>query len=159
MTVTWHAWFLGSDFESCYVKGGGYIHKEFEKYNDVDNGWCMVNFKNGKCAFLYCSRTAQQCDVESEIVGTEGTLRIGTNPNKTRVQIYKDFSVIDESLTTFLERWEEAFLLEMKNFVNCIQEGRHPELTVHDGTMASVSIDMLQDAYESGHVVSIKILI
>ncbi|MCH3964800.1 MAG: Gfo/Idh/MocA family oxidoreductase [Clostridium sp.] len=146
-------WYLGGDFESVYVRGGGYVYKEFEKYRDVDNGWSMVNFKNGRCAFIYCGRTAPQCDVESEIVGTEGTIRIGTNPNRTRMQIYKNFSVIDESLTTFFERWEQAFLLEMQNFANCIQQGTFPEITAHDGTMASISIDMLQESYESNKII------
>ncbi len=146
-------WFLGGEFKSSYALGGSYVNKEFDKFGDVDNGWALVEFDNGKCAFFYCGRTAQQCDVETEIVGTEGTLRIGLNPSRTRLQIYKNFSVIDESLRGFLERWEEAFTLEMVNFVRCIKEGKRPEITMHDGTMASVGMDMLEDSYHKKQVV------
>ena len=149
-------WFMGSDFKSAYSLGGAYVYPEFDQYKDVDNGWALVEFENGKVAFFYCGRTAPQCDVESEIVGTEGTLRIGTNPNRTRLRIYKNYSVIDESLTGFLERWEEAFMLEMVNLVRCIREGGKPEITMHDGTMASVGIDMLDDSYQCGSVVFAK---
>ena len=50
------------------------------------------------------------------------------------MQIYCDKGVVRECTYNFLERWGEAFVLEIQEFVNCIIEKRQPEVTVYDGT-------------------------
>ena len=47
----------------------------------------------------------------------------------------------------FLERWEDAFYLEMVNFIDCVLTGRKPEITVYDGTKSLEMAIMLQKAY------------
>ena len=37
----------------------------------------------------------------------------------------------------FTKRFEEAFLLQIQDFIDCIIEGRKPELTLRDATEAT----------------------
>ena len=40
-------------------------------------------------------------------------------------------------MSGFPERFDEAYRLEMQEFIDCVREGRKPEVTVYDGTRAT----------------------
>ncbi len=84
---------------------------------------------------------------EAAIIGTKGALRINAVPRRNRLQIYKDGYIAEEGIVDFLERWEDAFYLEMVNFIDCVLTGRKPEITVYDGTRSLEMAIMLQKAY------------
>ena len=89
-------------------------------------------------ASLHASRTAAHGhDTYTEIVGTEGTLRIGRPPSANRVEISDRYGVRTECVQTFYERFEEGFLLQAQDFVDCLSSGRIPELTLRDATEAT----------------------
>ncbi|MDF2524089.1 MAG: oxidoreductase, Gfo/Idh/MocA family [Clostridiales bacterium] len=131
-------WYLESEAESVYAIGGCYSYPEFGRYHDADNGAAMVKFKNNSMALFYAGRTCHHgYHIETEIIGTEGSLRIGTTPVKNLVTIFNDSGAVNECVSGFLERFETAYLNELKEFVNCIIENRRPEVTVYDGVKAT----------------------
>ncbi|MDX9801297.1 MAG: Gfo/Idh/MocA family oxidoreductase, partial [Spirochaetia bacterium] len=72
-------WFIGEEPETVYAIGGCYAYPEFAKSNDGDNVSCLMKFKNDSMAFLFAGRTAPHgYNVETEIIGTKGTLRIAS---------------------------------------------------------------------------------
>jgi myo-inositol 2-dehydrogenase/D-chiro-inositol 1-dehydrogenase len=128
-------WFTGSEPETAYAIGGCYAHPEFAQYGDGDNVSCLLKFKSGCMAFLFAGRTAPHgYNVETEIIGTKGILRIASVPQKNLVEILDAHGVRKECSENFLERFDSAYLREMQEFVDCILEGRKPEVSVHDGT-------------------------
>lgn len=128
-------WFLESDVTKITAAGGCYIHDVLADYGDVDCACALMEFENGTMAIFNSSRIAPHgSHIETEIVGTEGILRISVVPEKNRILIYDQEGVIQECTKDFLERWKEAFINEMQEFVNCIYEKRRPEVTVYDGT-------------------------
>jgi len=131
-------WFLKSEARSVYAVGGCYAYKEFEKYDDADNAAALVQFKNGAVGLFYVGRTcAHGYHIETEIVGTKGSLRVGTVPYKNLVTIFDETGAVNECVGGFLERFEQAYLSELQEFVNCIIEGRKPEVTVYDGVKST----------------------
>ena len=46
-----------------------------------------------------------------------------------------------------MNRWGDAFYNELENFVDCIENGRSPETTAHDGTMSLKFCQKLHQAY------------
>ena len=46
-----------------------------------------------------------------------------------------------------------AYAEEMKEFIKCVQEGRKPDIDVHDGTAATVVSAAAQKALETGEIV------
>lgn len=132
-------WFLKSEVKSIYAIGGCYAHPEFGQYNDGDNVSTLMQFENGAMAFLFAGRTAPHgYNVETEIIGTKGTLRIGSVPQKNLVEILDEHGVRKECSQNFIERFEEAYINELQEFVNCIIENRKPDVTVYDGTKATI---------------------
>ncbi len=140
-------WFLESEPECVYATGGAYVREEFADYDDYDHGLALVTMENGTCATIHVGKAATCSHVEAEIIGTKGALRINAVPRRNRLQIYKDGYISEEGIVDFLERWEDAFYLEMVNFIDCVLTGRKPEITVYDGTKSLEMAIMLQKAY------------
>ena len=149
-------WFVGSEPQDVYAIGGCYAHPEFAKYNDGDNVSCLMKFKNGAMGFLFSGRTAPHgYNVETEIIGTKGTLRIGSVPQKNLVEILDPTGVRKECSENFLERFGASYVNEMKEFVNCILEGRKPNVSVYDGTRVLEIADACKRSFETGGLITL----
>lgn len=146
-------WFLQSEPETVYAIGGCYAHPEFGEYNDGDNVSCLMKFQNDCMVFLFAGRTAPHgYNVETEIIGTKGTLRIASVPQKNLVEILDSHGVRKECSQNFLERFDTAYVAEVQEFVDCILQNRKPEVTVHDGMRVSEIAYTCKAAFESGEL-------
>lgn len=146
-------WFLGSEPKSVYAIGGCYAHEEFAQYHDGDNVACLMQFEHDEMVFLFAGRTAPHgYNVETEIIGTEGILRIASVPQKNLVEILDNSGVRRECSENFLERFASSYVNEMQEFVYCIIEDRKPEVTVYDGTRVSEIAYRCKEAFESGEL-------
>jgi len=131
-------WMLGGEAETVYATGGCYAHPEFAAYGDGDNLAALARFDNGAMAFFLAGRTAAHgYAVETEIIGTKASLRIANVPQKDQVELLDERGVIRECSQSFLERFESAYVAEVQEFIDCIREKRAPQVSVHDGTMAT----------------------
>ncbi len=131
-------WMLGAEAKSVFAAGGCYAHQEFAQYGDGDNLAAFLRFDNDAMAFLLAGRTAAHgYVVETEIIGTKATLRVASVPQKDMVELLDDRGAVRECSQNFLERFGAAYLAETQEFVDCIREQRKPEVTVHDGVMAT----------------------
>jgi myo-inositol 2-dehydrogenase/D-chiro-inositol 1-dehydrogenase len=147
-------WFTGSEPETVYAIGGCYAHAEFAQYKDGDNVSCLMKFKNGCMVFLFAGRTAPHgYNVETEIIGTKGILRIANVPQKNLVEVLDGYGVRKECSENFLERFDTAYVNEVQEFVDCINEGRKPDVTVYDGTRVSEIAYTCKSAFEHGDLV------
>ncbi|WP_094607060.1 scyllo-inositol 2-dehydrogenase (NAD(+)) [Sporomusa silvacetica DSM 10669] len=127
-------WYLNSEANKVSAIGGCYAYQEFARYGDIDNGAALIQFKNNTMGIFYASRTCNHgYHIETEIVGTKGSVRIGTVPYKNLVTITNEQGVTNECVCDFLERFEVAYLNEIQNFVDCIIHNKKPDITVEDG--------------------------
>ena len=146
-------WFTGSEPESVCAIGGCYAHLEFGKYQDGDNVSCLLKFKNGCMVFLFAGRTAPHgYNVETEIIGTKGILRIANVPQKNLVEVLDSHGVRKECSQNFLERFDAAYVNELREFVNCIISGKKPSVSVYDGTRVSEIAYACKAAFEKGEL-------
>jgi myo-inositol 2-dehydrogenase/D-chiro-inositol 1-dehydrogenase len=146
-------WFTGSEPETVYAIGGCYAHPEFGQYNDGDNVSCLLKFKNGCMVFLFAGRTAPHgYNVETEIIGTKGILRIASVPQKNLVEVLDAHGVRKECSQNFLERFDAAYVNEVQEFVNCIISGKKPSVSVYDGTRVSEIAYTCKAAFEKGEL-------
>ena len=81
-------WFTGSDIKNVWGLGGVFEFDLYRELNDADNAAAMVQCDNGAMGFLFTNRThAAGCNVETEIIGTRGTLRIAPVGARDLLQI------------------------------------------------------------------------
>ena len=132
-------WLLGvGKATRVYATGTIALHEGLRACNDVDNAVAIIEFEGGSVATLYASRTfAHGHESMSEIVGTAGRLTVGANPRLNRVEISDAHGVRNECTPTFYERFEDAFLRELTEFVDIVREDRPPPLTLGDATEAT----------------------
>lgn len=150
-------WFLGEDPVEVYAAGATFKHPEFKAAGDDETGVAMYKCKSGAIGFVHVGRTAPYgYHVETEVVGTEGTLRISPVPEKNLCMIYDKNGAVKECVSGFPERFAQAYQLEMQEFINCIVEGRKPEVLVSDGTKSTQIAFATTQSYKEGKPVKIE---
>jgi myo-inositol 2-dehydrogenase / D-chiro-inositol 1-dehydrogenase len=134
--------FFGDDSKpkSVWAAGITAIHKELAEFHDADNAVGVVEFWNGKIAYYYHSRTtAHGYDNATEIFGTNGKLSINIIPRNNRIEISDALGVRSEVTPSWVDRYEDAFVTELKHFTDAILD--NTELPINLTTaMASLRI-------------------
>jgi myo-inositol 2-dehydrogenase/D-chiro-inositol 1-dehydrogenase len=132
-------WLLGAGrARRVYATGTIAVHEGLAASDDFDNAVAIVEFEGGSVATIQASRTfAHGHESMTEVTGTGGRLSIGANPRLTRVEIADAHGVRNECTPTFYERFEEAFLRELTEFVEVVRTDRAPPLTLADATEAT----------------------
>ncbi|MCI8481463.1 MAG: inositol 2-dehydrogenase [Oscillibacter sp.] len=149
-------WFLGSEATEVYAMGATFKHPEFQAAGDDETGVAVYKFENGAMGMIHVGRTAPHgYHVETEIVGTEGSIRISAVPEKNQARIYGPGGVLTECVGSFPERFEEAYLVEMAEFVDCVCQGRKPGVSVYDGTKSTAVGYATTEAWRTGKPVKI----
>lgn len=132
-------WMLGDPKPlRVFASGTVGIHEGLRACGDVDNGIALAEFEGGALAGFYASRTmAHRHDTSTEILGTAGRITVGLNPRRDRVEISDASGVRNECVADFYERFEEAFVREVDEFVEAVGQGRPSPLVLRDATEAT----------------------
>jgi len=150
-------WFIGSEITSVSALGTVVKHKRFAEQGDVETAIAQFTFANGSLGQLHIGRASVAgYDVETEIIGTEGNLRVSAIPAKNRTTILNSTGAVDEWVKNFPERFEQAYIDEMIEFIECINTGKKPGVNVYDGTNASIVAFAGTEALKSGEIVKIE---
>ena len=150
-------WFTGSNIKKVWGIGGVFEFDLYRELNDADNAAATVQCENGAMGFMFTNRThGAGCNVETEIIGTHGTLRIANIGRKNMLQIVDGSGTREEYYPDFLSRWHQAYVNEIKEFVACINEGRKPGVTVYDGTKVSQAAYRCKESFETGKLLEVE---
>ena len=150
-------WFLEDEPETVYTIGGAYMHEEFGKMKDADNACAVMKFKRGGIATFYSGRDALHgYHIETEITGPKGRIRIGGVPQKNLAMMFNEHGAVQECVSYFPERFDEAYLLEMQEFIDCVQNRSKPGVGVIDGVENTRIAYAMRDAYWTGDVTNIS---
>lgn len=149
-------WFTGSEVQKVWAIGGVFEFDLYRTLNDADNAAATVQCANGAMGFMFTNRThGAGCNVETEIIGTHGTLRIANVGRKNLLQIVDSNGAREAYYPDFLSRWHQAYINELQEFVACIQEGRKPGVTVYDGTKVSQAAYRCKESFETGNLLTV----
>ena len=150
-------WFTGSNIKKVWGIGGVFEFDLYRELNDADNAAATVQCENGAMGFMFTNRThGAGCNVETEIIGTHGTLRIANVGRKNMLQIVDGSGAREEYYPDFLSRWHQAYVNEIKEFVACINEGRKPGVTVYDGTKVSQAAYRCKESFETEKLLEVE---
>ena len=149
-------WILGSEVAEIFALGGTFKHPEFRDAGDEETAVAALRFQNGAMGMLHIGRTAPHgYHVETEIVGTEGTIRISGIPQRNRAVLLTPAGAVTECVEGFQERFQGAYLAELREFIACVAQGRQPEVTVRDGVQSVVVAEAAKRAWQTGKPVSL----
>ncbi|BBM89726.1 scyllo-inositol 2-dehydrogenase (NAD(+)) [Spirochaetota bacterium] len=149
-------WFLGSNVKEVYALGGAYDIKEFAEFGEADNTSALCRFVNGTMANVSASRIAPHgAAMFTEVLGTKKWLSIGFVPALNKVQVADEHGARYECVEDFYGRFEEAFLLQTQDVINCIREGRKPRASILDGLYASQVAIALKESFDDKKLVQL----
>lgn len=132
-------WFTGSEFKSVYAIGGNYRSPQaLPQYPDFyDNVVMNAQFINGMQGAI---DGAQGCDygydARVEVLGTKGVIFIGQVHERTIITCNKENGMVRPIMSSWRYLFQDAYLAEDIDFVQCILEDRLPRVTGLDGKMA-----------------------
>ena len=131
-------WFTHSEINKVWALGNNKAYPQLDALGELETGAAMMALDNEAIAFLVAGRNAVHgYHVETEIIGTKGMIRIATIPEKNLVTVYNEHGANRPISKDFPERFKEAFIEELNEFVSCISSKRQPEVTALDGLYAT----------------------
>ena len=147
-------WFMG-DVRAVSTIGATIAYPELTTVGDIDNAVASLTFTSGTLGVVDLSRSGVYgYDIATEILGSEGTLRIGYL-RETPVMLLTKNSVAHDTVPYFMERFRDAYTTQLQNFAQNVQQDRTPPVTIADG-MEALRIGVAATrAHETGAAVDV----
>jgi myo-inositol 2-dehydrogenase / D-chiro-inositol 1-dehydrogenase len=129
-------WLVGSEVQELYAMGAVLVDSMFAEYSDIDTSVVTLRFENRAIGTIDNSRrSAFGYDVRTEIFGSNGAIFVGYSRDTPVLQLTQD-GVKSDHVHWFLERFDDAYVEEIREFVQAIVEDRPPSVSGIDGRAA-----------------------
>jgi myo-inositol 2-dehydrogenase/D-chiro-inositol 1-dehydrogenase len=148
-------WLVG-EIEEVTTIGAALSDRGFEEVGDVDNAVVALRFAGGALGVIDNSRVAGYgYECSSEIMGSRGTLRIGDH-RRTAVRTLTPGSEHQDHVSDFVERFAEAYTLEMEHFVRAVRTGEDYGPDGADAAAAFVIAEAASLSHREGRTVRLE---
>jgi inositol 2-dehydrogenase len=129
-------WFMG-DVQKVSAIGATIAYPELATVGDIDNAIASLTFTSGKLGVVDLTRSGiYGYDISTEILGLEGTIRIGYLRETPIVVMTKAHGVSHDTVPYFMERFRDAYTNQLQNFAQNVLQGRPAPITIDDGMEA-----------------------
>jgi inositol 2-dehydrogenase len=147
-------WFFG-EVKSVYSVGGVLAYPEMRDIGDPDNSLTNMIFSDGRVGMVSLSRNGVfGYSIQTEIVGTEGTLLIGREQETPLLIMTKD-TIAHDTVPGFYERFEASYVIQLQDFVDNVTHRRKPAITCDDGIAAQKIALAATRSWKEGSVVAL----
>lgn len=111
----------GEEVEEVFAYGGVLVDKAIGEAGDIDTAIISMRLKSGALAVIdNCRRASYGYDQRVEAFGSLGQVAISNNTESTAVISDADGVHAEKPLLFFLERYMQAYVAEITEFVDCI---------------------------------------
>ena len=150
-------WLLGEEPVEVFASGSVLADENIGKAGDVDTAVAVLKTASGRlCQITNSRRCNYGYDQRIEVFGSEGMVRAG-NERLTKVEFAnKDGFHKDPVLPFFLERYADAYRLQMDRFLRSVNGEQIDIPQGLDGLRALQIADAAQMAHDSGRPVFIN---
>jgi len=125
-------WYMG-DIESIYAIGGVLAYPEVAATGDTDNVIMVMKFADGCLGEIDISRNGVYgYDIRAEVLGTKGTVKVGYL-RETPVMLLTKNNVSHDVVPYFPERFAQAYVSQLNDFIGNLAQGKNPMITIDDG--------------------------
>ena len=150
-------WMMGEEPAQVYARGACFVEPGFEAAGDVDTAAVLLTTASGRiCQISNSRRCSFGYDQRIEAFGERGMLR-AENATATRVtRANHDGFTSEPALPFFLERYAEAYRLELADFLKALAGEPVQLATGLDGLRALALADAAQRSHDTGLPVAIQ---
>jgi myo-inositol 2-dehydrogenase/D-chiro-inositol 1-dehydrogenase len=127
----------GSEIEEVYAAGAVLIDPAIGTAGDIDTAVVTLRLANGALCVIDNSRqTNYGYDQRFEAFGSNGNF-VAENPRQTTVASFRERGVFEDGPPpSFIERYREAFVAELRAFVGCVADESPVAVTASDALAA-----------------------
>lgn len=147
---------MGEEVEEIYATGGVRVDPKIGEAGDIDTAIITLRFESGAIGTINNSRKAiYGYDQRVEVFGSEGVVKVSNNTPHTAVVSNANGVHSPLPLFFFIERYAEAYIAEMKEFIECIQQDTAPPVTGIDGRIPVVMAYAAKKSFEENRPVKL----
>jgi myo-inositol 2-dehydrogenase/D-chiro-inositol 1-dehydrogenase len=144
----------GDEAETLHATGSCLIDPAIALIGDIDCSAVTIRTKKGRLAQINTSRRAAYgYDQRFEVLGSKGMLQCGNHRPSEVLQSDAHGVRMDTPEHFFLQRYREAYRLEIAHFFECLQSGQAFRTSIADGVAAQKLADAAALSLQSGQVV------
>lgn len=144
----------GDEADTLYATGSCLIDPAIALVGDVDCAAVTIRTRKGRLAQINASRRAAYgYDQRFEVLGSAGMLQCGNHRPSEVIQSDARGVYTDTPENFFLQRYREAYRLELAHFFASLQSGTSFRTTIADGVAAQKLADAAALSLASGEVV------
>lgn len=128
---------MQSEITEVYATGGALVNPEIAQYDDIDTALVTLKFENGSMAMIEnCRRSVYGYDQRVEVLGDKGAIDVG-NEQTTTLNYHRAEGISkDNPPYFFLERYSDAYKVEMDGFIEAILNDTDVICSIEDGYKA-----------------------
>ena len=148
---------IGDEVDEIYVAGGVMVDEKIGEAGDIDTAVITLRFRNGAIGIIDNSRKAVYgYDQTVEVFGSAGLAHAANKTPDTVVRC--DCTGVHTALPLyfFVERYAEAYVAEMQDFVNAVLNDTKPPVTGIDGRVPVVMGYAAKKSYEEHRPVKLS---
>jgi inositol 2-dehydrogenase len=129
-------WFMG-DVRFVSAIGATIAYPELAELGDIDNAIVSLTFASGSLGVVDLTRSGiYGYDISTEILGLEGTIRVGYLRETPITILTKATGVSHDVVPYFMERFGNAYVSQLQNFAQNVLGDKQPPVTIDDGLEA-----------------------
>ena len=150
-------WLTGDEAVEIVARTAVMLDAKENPHRDPDTAMAMLTMRSGALVHVNSSfRATYGYDQRIEAFGEKGML-VSRNHQPTGLERY-DASGIrqDPLLRFFIERYAASYVREIGDFVEAVQGGRAPSITLEDGRRALALADAAVESAKTGRPVRIS---
>ena len=144
----------GSEVEEVSAYGKAMMDPKLEEIDDVDIATVMLKMENGTlCVIDNTRKSSFGYDQRSEVQCEEGCVQVYNDYANTAHISTMDGVRTEKPLWFFVERFNEAYYVEIRSFIEDVIAGKDPEVGAVDGLMSVLIAKAAKKALDEGRSV------
>ena len=149
-------WLTSDEVTEVHAYAGCLAIPEMQRFRGFDAGVVNLQFSRGAVGNVESFMDARYgYDVRTEVVGTLGTIQVGYL-RRTPITVLTPHGSTNDLITHWLDRFAEAYRLELKDFVSNVLAGRAVRVTGQDGRQALAIADAAMRSHFERRPVSVQ---
>lgn len=124
----------GSEVVEMYATGSTLINKELSTTGKVDTSSVILKFDSGAMALIdNCWQCSYGYDQRVEVFGSKGAVMVDNDTPSTAVLANDLGQIAEKPMFFYIDRYTQAYIDELKVFVDCIRNDKNVPVTMKDG--------------------------
>jgi myo-inositol 2-dehydrogenase/D-chiro-inositol 1-dehydrogenase len=150
-------WLLGEEPVEVFAMGEALVDPKVKELGDIDSAMVLLRTRSDKlCHINNSRRAAYGYDQRIEVFGAKGMLRAGNETPSTVERSDAAAVATDKPLHFFLERYADAYRVELSAFVTALKKKQAMPVGPRDGRQALVLAEAALESHKTGKPVKVS---